>query len=128
MCLGEDLGRRAAIPQGGRDFWLEPTSDFLAGRQHCVWRSGLLGFRAEHRFKVRWRRTFRRPGFPGFPAFVSLSVFVFYPLKKGSGEPHSNEQNASIANWSLEMDYWLFGGSWYSKKSEGPGFWPGPSD
>jgi hypothetical protein len=93
---------------------LEQTADFLAGRQHCVWRSGLLGFGTKLRFKGRWRRTFRRPGFPGFPAFVSLSVFVFYPLKKGSGEPHSNEQNASIAN------LWLIHGrcNWLSDKGK----------
>jgi hypothetical protein len=34
---GVKLLRRApAISQGGRDFWLEQTSDFLAGRQRCV--------------------------------------------------------------------------------------------
>jgi hypothetical protein len=43
--------------------------------------------------KVRWWRIFQRPGFPGFLAFLSLlSVFVFYPLKKGMGEPQSNER------------------------------------
>jgi len=81
-----------SISQGGRDFWLEQTSDFLAGRQRCVWRSGLLGFRTKHRFKGRGRRTFRRPGFPGFLAFVSLSLFVLYPLKKGNGAPQSKER------------------------------------
>jgi len=34
----------------------------------------------------------RRPGFPGFLAFLSLLLFAFYPLKKGMVEPQSNER------------------------------------
>ena len=52
-----------------------------------------LGLGQSSAIRVAGGRTFRRPGFPGFLAFVRLLfVLVVYPLKNGTGGPQSNER------------------------------------